>query len=704
MTDSPSQLTPEMVAVPGAPDVPATVLPLPNAISDQQAPDQQPAGPVAPIGLPPLPTTSSSPAVSAIHDGINRAAADTPPALQGKPGQWATQILSGLSRAFSTIGETQSASEAHPGSSIFQTMNDVQNARQAKAQTQQKEMDAHEQSLASVAMSNVNRMHQQRLLHQMTDDDNHKDVADGQSHVNDLTTGQSSLGLESASIVKQGITEDQLNAGIADRSINQTKEVWYPTGTFQPIDPRTGKLAVDPETNDPIHQKTYTVLKVPKEQALSKDNIDLLNKYIPGVNLTYDPSNPDGVKLSGPQAVLLMQQARQAQTLETKRKQELAASELQALTTEQEIAAKKSEQNLAASTDYNNAYATSGGHLEATYNFMTGQHKKLGIDPKTGKPGLIPDQASIDAAKKYPNAGYDMVLSRGGQKNYDEIVEKQKKDDETERKDRAAEAEKAQAEKDKQTAQDFNPPSSANLTGDAYLKTLSIPQQNLLTSVGEGRNTTVAIQNRKGELTPLGLAVTQAFPDYDITKAKDYQKLRTDFITGPTSKALTSYGTAMNHARLLYDNTGPQSFIAGTAENKRYNQDALYVATEVAKALNPTGVASEQTIKEQVNALTSVPNRKVAIENAEAILSGKMTEIKQRWANGQVRPSYQPPMPGLSKEATDNADYVRNHGQAAAPKGIPGLPPGAIAARSNNGAGPVVGYMLNGKYVSLGAK
>ena len=42
--------------------------------------------------------------------------------------------------------------------------------------------------------------------------------------------------------------------------------------------------------------------------------------------------------------------------------------------------------------------------------------------------------------------------------------------------------------------------------------------------------------------------------------------------------------------------------------------------------------------------------------------------------------------------------------QAAKTVGIPGLPAGAVAARQGGRSGPVVGYVLNGKYVSLGAQ
>lgn len=212
---------------------------------------------------------------------------------------------------------------------------------------------------------------------------------------------------------------------------------------------------------------------------------------------------------------------------------------------------------------------------------------------------------------------------------------------------------------------EWNPPGSEGTTGADYLRTLPQERQNVLRAIAEARETRSPrqLQDKNGNPTPLAQALHRAYPDFDDKKAAAYGALVKDFTTGNTSRTLTAYGTAINHARALYDNTGRNSYIPGTDEYKRYNQDVTYVATEVAKALNPTGVATEGAISEQENALRSTFNRKAAIENAEHILTGKMSEIKQRWANGQMRPSYQPPMPGLSKEAMDSADYIRNQGQ-----------------------------------------
>ena len=275
-----------------------------------------------------------------------------------------------------------------------------------------------------------------------------------------------------------------------------------------------------------------------------------------------------------------------------------------------------------------------------------------------------------------------------------------------------ADADAAKAKKDAENEAMLNPPASSGLTGDAYLKTLPTNTQGVLKAIAEGRETRSPrqLQDKNGNPTPLAEALHRAYPDFDDKKAAAYGAVVKDFESGPTSRALTSYGTAINHARALYDNSNLKSYIPGTDENKRYNQDITYVATEVAKALNPTGVATEGAIKEQEEALRSYTNRKAAIENAEHILTGKMAETKQRWANAQVRPSYQPPMPGLSPEAMNNADYIRSHGkvsqpgpQSAAPAQLPlGVPQEATQIYRDANKN-VVGYALNGQYVPLQA-
>jgi len=293
----------------------------------------------------------------------------------------------------------------------------------------------------------------------------------------------------------------------------------------------------------------------------------------------------------------------------------------------------------------------------SAYKFLTEDKGKEADGGREGEPVTV--DGKIPKRNKYTGeiSEYAGGVPLSVQKEMADIEEKKSQKGKLD-------ADAAKLKKEADAEEFFNPAASSGLTGDDYLKSLPPAAQNVLKAIAEGRESRSPrqLQDKNGNPTPLAEALHKAYPDFDDKKAAAYGAVVKDFTSGPTSRALTSYGTAINHARALYDNTGPNSYIPGTDEYKRYNQDITYVATEVAKALNPTGVATESAIKEQEDALRSITNRKAAIENAEHILSGKMSEVKQRWANAQVRPSYQPPMPSLSKEALDNAEYIRNQG------------------------------------------
>lgn len=214
-----------------------------------------------------------------------------------------------------------------------------------------------------------------------------------------------------------------------------------------------------------------------------------------------------------------------------------------------------------------------------------------------------------------------------------------------------------------------------NETGAAYLKTLPQPMAAALTNAAEGRGKPVMMQNRKGQLTPMGEAMMRAYPDYDIGKALEYPKLVTEFTTGATGKSLVNMGTAINHTRAAYDNTGPDSYVPGTKENNRYNQDITFISEELGKYVKG-GVAAESEVAAINDGLKSrnPVTRKSALENAAHIIEGRRTELEQQWKNGQVRPSYQPPMPSISPTAEANLQYLKSGGKATTPE----LPPAAM--------------------------
>ena len=86
--------------------------------------------------------------------------------------------------------------------------------------------------------------------------------------------------------------------------------------------------------------------------------------------------------------------------------------------------------------------------------------------------------------------------------------------------------EDARADRKNKSDNQFSPPSAGNSQGEQYLSTLPQEDQATIKSIAEGRNH-VAIQNRKGELTPLGQALMRAYPDYDDAKAAgSYDRFR----------------------------------------------------------------------------------------------------------------------------------------------------------------------------------
>ena len=161
------------------------------------------------------------------------------------------------------------------------------------------------------------------------------------------------------------------------------------------------------------------------------------------------------------------------------------------------------------------------------------------------------------------------------------------------------------------------------------------------------------------------MALHRAYPDLDDAKLKEYPKAVTEFTTGQTGKGIVAQGTAINHLRAAYDNTGVESYIPLTAENKRYNADATFVSEEMGKYLKG-GVATEGEVKAiQDGIKSSIPwVRKAALENAARIIDGRRSELKQQWQNSLPSKSYQPPMPNVSPEAESNLAYLRSGGKA----------------------------------------
>ena len=415
-----SQLTPDLqaAATPVTTPLPTPVLPVPNALPpDQQGAPVNPAqaAPIAAAGT--TPSTGPSPLLDKFHQGLNAAAAATPVSEQGKPGVWAKQILAGVAHMFGGIqtGATDIANaKVDPNSGLFGGFVAEQAAKNAR-------LTAEDRDRAMIAHENVATLYQQRLLHQLDDKQNHEDIANGQAAITNMTTHLTELGLQPASVIASGVTEDKLQSLTASKGLDPTYNHIWPDGSFQPMDPKTGKLMVDQDGN-PVLQKTFTVLGNVPEMPLTPENVKLINENVPGVK--FDPENPP--TMSGAQAGSLIQQAMSHQALQRKIEFDQENADIAKLTADQTLAQKKAVQSLGP--DFTRIIAQSDGNLEAATKYAIGQHQIPEI--VNGKPTgrMIPDPTSIQYAKDHPTALTDIVNAYGGAPAYQAVIEKERKD------------------------------------------------------------------------------------------------------------------------------------------------------------------------------------------------------------------------------------------------------------------------------------
>jgi hypothetical protein len=510
-----------------------------------------------------------------------------------------------------------------------QRINQQQQEQKQNARQDAVAMSEIDKNKVLTAHANAQMIHEQALNHQVGEAAINASIVTGKSAVENLTSSPSP-----APILQKDIDSDKLQQLIADKKIDPAVNTAFATGRKQ-----TGENT----DGTPIYRTTYTVVGDSPEVKVSDAMAARMTKYS-GSKI------PPGTILSGAQYNWMVQQSANSESATIARNKTLVDNEL---------ASDKDVQRLevvSLGPDWNKALAAAGN------------------DPLKS---LAQMQSSPALAAKYPTL-FQSVRSAYGEKEFDQLI--------SDREKKAASAAKDQAEINLKIAQtkeanavaglkssetnernQLNPTGASGLQGEAYLASLPGDQQNVIKAIGEGRETRSPrqLQDKNGNPTPLALAIHRAYPDYDDKNAAAYGKVVQDFKSGPTSRTLTAYGTAMNHVRRMYDSATALSLIPGTDDNRNYNQDITYVSTELAKALNPTGVATESAIAEQERAFHAFTphGRRLALENAENILTGKLAEVRQRWANAQVRPSYQPPMPGLSQEAIDAAAYVRNHGQ-----------------------------------------
>jgi hypothetical protein len=437
--------------------VPAPVLPVPSALPqqpDQQAQTDQSPAQAAPIST--APAASVTPGFAdRLHDHVNAVASKMPPvpgsfarslvagalaALKSAPG-----VVSGIQDTFADASEA--AKGAIPGEGILGAVGRIRAAETNRKQEAQKAQTQEDRERAAIALTSIQTLHQQALLHAASDAANHEDIANGRAFIKLYTEDQSALGLEPAKILFPDITEGQYQQYVASGAIDPTQTHFQSTGSFQPTG-KDGKPMTD-AAGMPMLQKTYTVVgNLPNLKLSAGKTLDLINS-VPGIHFDV------GQTLTGAQAASLIQQGQNMHAVAAK------------IAFDQEEAVKKSQLDQTkavidsnARLDADPAFLKASAHLPdlaALSQFVTGQLPSGRMVPEvvngrpTGRqtPALGPDgqpeinPESLAYAQSHPTGLTDLRNRYGwtkeGESVYDKTLESQREKAE-EARDKAASA------------------------------------------------------------------------------------------------------------------------------------------------------------------------------------------------------------------------------------------------------------------------
>jgi hypothetical protein len=208
---------------------------------------------------------------------------------------------------------------------------------------------------------------------------------------------------------------------------------------------------------------------------------------------------------------------------------------------------------------------------------------------------------------------------------------------------------------------------------EEFLSSLPTSRAAMIREVGEGKAYSSRLFSGKdGEL--LLQQLSRAYGgQWDQSRAESYFKMRQDFTSGQTSKALNSYNTTIAHLGTMWDHVANANSISintpGTDVHRQLEQDLQLVSTELTKAVS-NGNMTEGEKKDILKSLKSytVHGYQTNIKEATQLLHGKQESFAEQWANG-APPAAVSQVPIISKKA--EATLARINGNATQPQPQP---------------------------------
>lgn len=236
-----------------------------------------------------------------------------------------------------------------------------------------------------------------------------------------------------------------------------------------------------------------------------------------------------------------------------------------------------------------------------------------------------------------------------------------------------------------------------------FLSSLPGGDQAIVREIGEGRGEALSSYALARPGSP-GYRIRQevdlAYPGYDWTRAKDYEKTRANFTSGKQADAINALNAAMMHMGVMYDNADwlTTTPIIGYAERKAGDQRAIdekdaktALVDELGKAYKAGALTIEdkKSWSDRINAWGPQETK----GNAKAfikLLNGKLQASENEWRNG-APPAAVPPIQFMGPAAQHA--YKTIMGEAPPPWGatmkVPGSDGKMYWSDGKNNLGPV---------------
>jgi len=553
--------------------------------------------------------------------------------------------------------------------------------RVAKASTNRQREE--QENNIKMATANASMLHEQQLLHKTGEDAVNASLAVGKQSADEM------LAAPHAETIASGKNSDELKKMIDSKVIDPSRDAIFLTGRV---------LTGNDQNGLPMYRSTYSVIKPGDRLKPSQENIDFLNKYLPGQDFKGPEDVEEGKESQSFDShtyYMLNQramnrfadvQAIAKNTAETddkvhkalleKGSQELSGNQyVQAAIRDVapvrggdpflfqkafNILAREAalDPNIAKQLPKNwqqqFAYTYGGGETKKFEDQMT-QLSKLQEKAQDTQNDMLDIAMNKPSEMEGHTPAFQAALTKIASDVAQSPERRQKAKDllgvvsDIRAGELQMEKDKALGKKEGTTGFVGDPDAT---TPEAFLSSLAPPEQNIVRMMGLGKMPLTRIEylaSRKPEVLE---AVARAFPDFDQSKVGGYVNTYKEFTSSKPSTAggaLNAGGTALKHLHELQQLNTIKSRVPGTTDYNAFQNKLDTLTGELATFYQMP--KTEKTIQDMRSTLGSFTNRDAAIREQTKSMGDKLDSFEQTWKNAAPSKAYEAPMPGIDQKA-----------------------------------------------------